>query len=284
MCRTPAPPSTPLVASSTWSGTGDVNTSPAQAASSIPGPTNPPCSGSWPDPPPETMPTLPGTGASARKSTRLAWSTRSSGCAAATPRRASRTTSAGSLTNFFTGRSSSGSCAPSCCDGSRTRTRSAPGGRREPLGRRVRHPVRRRLIAEPVRIPGVQADRAACADPRELIVTMRKVDDDRLGVFGDGDVHSGVGRQRGDPGNRARRPAVGPVSAAGSALGAEIDVVGPVPATVQARARADEGHDERAGGAVVHVRRAPRLLDPAPVHQDDLVRQLEGLLLVVSDY
>ena len=39
---------------------------PAQAASSIPIPTNPPCSGSWPEPPPEISPTLPATGASPR--------------------------------------------------------------------------------------------------------------------------------------------------------------------------------------------------------------------------
>ena len=38
MCSTPAPPSTPLVAASIWSGTGEVKTSPAQAASSMPEP------------------------------------------------------------------------------------------------------------------------------------------------------------------------------------------------------------------------------------------------------
>src|ERR671938_104644 len=66
MCRTPAPPSTPFVASTTWSGTGEVNTSPAQAASSMPRPTNPPWSGSWPEPPPEMSPTFPEIGASPR--------------------------------------------------------------------------------------------------------------------------------------------------------------------------------------------------------------------------
>ena len=65
MCRTPAPPSTALVAAMIWSGTGDVKISPAQAASSMPGPTKPVCSGSWPEPPPEIRPTLPRTGASA---------------------------------------------------------------------------------------------------------------------------------------------------------------------------------------------------------------------------
>src|ERR671931_501439 len=52
MCTTPAPPSTALVAASIWSGTGEVNTSPGQAASSIPSPTKPACSGSCPFPPP----------------------------------------------------------------------------------------------------------------------------------------------------------------------------------------------------------------------------------------
>ncbi len=37
MCSTPAPPSTPFVAASIWSGTGEVNTSPAHAASSTAG-------------------------------------------------------------------------------------------------------------------------------------------------------------------------------------------------------------------------------------------------------
>ena len=59
MCSTPAPPSTVVVAASIWSGVGEVNIWPAQAASSIPKPTKPPCIGSWPDPPPEMMATLP---------------------------------------------------------------------------------------------------------------------------------------------------------------------------------------------------------------------------------
>src|SRR4029450_3604303 len=54
MCSTPAPPSTFRVAHSIWSGVGEVNTSPGQAASSIPMPTNPPCIGSCPHPPPDT--------------------------------------------------------------------------------------------------------------------------------------------------------------------------------------------------------------------------------------
>src|ERR671919_706450 len=59
MWRTPAPPSTPFVAARIWSGTGEVNTSPGQAASSMPYPTKPPCSGSGPGPPPEGTPALP---------------------------------------------------------------------------------------------------------------------------------------------------------------------------------------------------------------------------------
>src|SRR4051812_48290660 len=66
MCSTPAPPSTALVAASIWSGVGEVKTSPGQAASSMPMPTNPPCIGSCPEPPPDTIPTFPWTGASAR--------------------------------------------------------------------------------------------------------------------------------------------------------------------------------------------------------------------------
>ena len=60
MCSTPAPPLTAWVAASTWSGVGEVKTGPGAAASSIPAPTKPPCSGSWPLPPPETSATLPG--------------------------------------------------------------------------------------------------------------------------------------------------------------------------------------------------------------------------------
>src|SRR5205085_571818 len=83
--------------------TGDVKTAPAQAASSIPTPTKPPWSGSWPEPPPETRPTLPATGASRRITSWLARSTRTrAGWAAATPSSASGTTFSGSLMNFLT--------------------------------------------------------------------------------------------------------------------------------------------------------------------------------------
>ena len=60
MNSTPAPPSTACAAASIWSGVGDVNTWPGQAASSMPWPTKPACSGSWPEPPPEISATLPG--------------------------------------------------------------------------------------------------------------------------------------------------------------------------------------------------------------------------------
>src|SRR5213078_579244 len=104
MCTTPAPPSTALVAASIWSGTGEVNTSPGQAASSIPSPTKPPWSGSWPEPPPDTSATLPWTGAPARTTICASASTRRmSPCAAARPASDSRTRSAGSLRNFFIG-------------------------------------------------------------------------------------------------------------------------------------------------------------------------------------
>ena len=102
MCTTPAPPSTALVATSIWSGVGEVNTSPGQAASSMPGPTKPPCMGSCPDPPPDTRPTLPATGASALTTTLGSVMTRTRpACARATPSSASLTTLAGSLMSFF---------------------------------------------------------------------------------------------------------------------------------------------------------------------------------------
>jgi hypothetical protein len=56
-----------------------------------------------PRPAAETMPTLPCTGASPRKTTLFSWSTRSCGCASSTPRNASVTTSAVSLISFFIG-------------------------------------------------------------------------------------------------------------------------------------------------------------------------------------
>ena len=68
----------------------------------MPMPTKPPCMGSWPEPPPETIPTLPWTGASARTMTGGSKVTRTrSPCAAAMPSRASRRTSSGALMSFF---------------------------------------------------------------------------------------------------------------------------------------------------------------------------------------
>src|SRR6516165_10354059 len=102
MWTTPAPPFTALVASSIWSGVGEVNTSPGHAASSIPGPTKPPCIGSWPEPPPDMSPTLPCTGASMRTMTAGSYMTRTrSPCAASTPWRASCRTPSGALMSFF---------------------------------------------------------------------------------------------------------------------------------------------------------------------------------------
>src|SRR3954464_4684928 len=102
MWSTPAPPSTALVASIIWSGVGEGNTSPGQAASSIPDPTNPPCMGSCPEPPPDTTPTFPSTGASARTTNGGAYDTRTrSPYANSTPSSDSRRTAAGELMSFF---------------------------------------------------------------------------------------------------------------------------------------------------------------------------------------
>src|SRR5436190_7844654 len=102
MWRTPAPPLTAFVASIIWSGVGEVKTSPGQAASSIPGPTKPPCMGSCPEPPPDTIPTFPSTGASARTTNDGSYDTRKrSPYASSTPSSASRTTASGALINFF---------------------------------------------------------------------------------------------------------------------------------------------------------------------------------------
>ena len=60
MNKRPAPPSTASAAATIWSGVGEVKTSPGQAASSMPRPTKPACSGSCPEPPPEISATLPG--------------------------------------------------------------------------------------------------------------------------------------------------------------------------------------------------------------------------------
>src|ERR1700674_629520 len=102
MCRTPAPPSTAAVARAIWSGVGEVKTAPGHAASSMPRPTQPPCRGSWPLPPPETSPTLPLRGASLRMITFGSYSTRiRSECAAAIPAMASLTSLSGVLISFL---------------------------------------------------------------------------------------------------------------------------------------------------------------------------------------
>src|SRR5262249_16875987 len=83
------------------SGVGEVKTCPGTAASSMPGPTNPPCSGSWPEPPPDTSATFP----------RLRWRRSTKGavspsrtmseCAAQKPATLSLTTSPTALISFF---------------------------------------------------------------------------------------------------------------------------------------------------------------------------------------
>src|SRR5437764_6359497 len=103
MCSTPAPASTALVAARIRCGTGEVKTSPGQAASSIPYPTNPPCSGSCPEPPPDTRPTLPVTGPPALVMILFSMSTASEGCAAAVPASAYVRTSARELVSLFIG-------------------------------------------------------------------------------------------------------------------------------------------------------------------------------------
>ena len=99
---TPAPPSAALMAANTWSGVGEVNTSPAAAAVSIPRPTKPPWDGSWPLPPPLTNPTWPLIGASLRTTTLKSGSVRmESGWASAMPATISLTTFSGALMSFF---------------------------------------------------------------------------------------------------------------------------------------------------------------------------------------
>src|SRR3954465_1868509 len=116
MSRAPASPVVAVTAACTASGVGDVNTAPGTAAASMPRPTNPPCSGSCPDPPPGMTATFPATGAPARTTTSgSSWTRRMSACAAARPRSDSTTTFAGSLMIFFTATSgtSAGGGSPS---------------------------------------------------------------------------------------------------------------------------------------------------------------------------
>ena len=99
MNSTPAPQSTACAAATIWSGVGEVKTWPGQAASSMPTPTKPACSGSWPEPPPEISATLPARVGVARV-TKVGskWTLTRSPCAAPKPRSASVSTSSTRLT------------------------------------------------------------------------------------------------------------------------------------------------------------------------------------------
>jgi len=69
--------------------------------------------------------------------------------------------------------------------------------------------------------------------------------------------------------------------------GGELQVADEGPPAVHVAAehvdRAEEAHDERAGGLLEDLGRRPLLLDAAGVHQHHPVGDLEGLLLVVGD-
>src|SRR3954466_14170610 len=101
MNSVPAPPSTASAAASIWSGVGEVNTWPGQAASSMPRPTNPPCSGSWPEPPPEISATLPDFSVLRRMNLWPPPSVTMSACAAAKPSKLFGSMSSMALINFF---------------------------------------------------------------------------------------------------------------------------------------------------------------------------------------
>src|SRR3982074_525716 len=83
------------------SGVGEVKTGPGHAASSIPCPTKPVCSGSCPEPPPDTSATLPGL--RCRRCTNGACSPRRtmSECAAQNPAKLSLITFSAALISFF---------------------------------------------------------------------------------------------------------------------------------------------------------------------------------------
>src|ERR1700676_2989503 len=107
MKSTPGPVSTAMAAAIIWSGVGEVKIWPGQAASSMPWPTKPLCSGSCPAPPPDTNATLPGLSTLRRTNTGSLFSTTRSACAAANPARLSARKSSTWLMNFFM------VCAPS---------------------------------------------------------------------------------------------------------------------------------------------------------------------------
>src|SRR6185369_125452 len=101
MNSTPWPRSTANAAASIWSGVGDVNTWPGQAASSMPLPMKPQCSGSWPEPPPEISTTLDGARCLRVTKVGSRCSDSRSPCAAAIPCSDSASSCSTSLTNFF---------------------------------------------------------------------------------------------------------------------------------------------------------------------------------------
>src|SRR6185369_137941 len=101
MNSTPWPRSTANAAASIWSGVGDVNTWPGQAASSMPLPMKPQCSGSWPEPPPEISATLGWDGCLRVTKVGSRCSSSRSACAAAMPCSDSASNCSMSLTNFF---------------------------------------------------------------------------------------------------------------------------------------------------------------------------------------
>src|SRR5215213_2583387 len=103
MSSTPGGPATARIAASTASGLGEVKTSPATAALSIPGPTYPACAGSCPLPPPEIRATRRSrtAAASARTTTVCPGRRASPGYAATSPWTISSTTASGPLISFF---------------------------------------------------------------------------------------------------------------------------------------------------------------------------------------
>src|SRR5579859_73936 len=107
MSSTPASPATAWAASAIWSGVGEVNTCPGQAASSMPWPTKPACRGSCPLPPPETSATFFGFSSRRRTNFRSGPSVMMSACAEASPSKLSASMPSTELMNFFTQPSSS---------------------------------------------------------------------------------------------------------------------------------------------------------------------------------
>src|SRR6201993_1036252 len=107
MNNTPPPVSTASAAARMRSGVGEVKTWPGQAASSMPCPTNPECSGSWPEPPPDKRATLPGVRWRRNTNGAVSPMRTMSACAAQNPARLSLTTSSTALISFF--------MAPSSC-------------------------------------------------------------------------------------------------------------------------------------------------------------------------